>query len=196
MSRRRLPWLVAVPLIVGGSFSAHGLSYRIVAPDPASRAELLHDTGHGYLTHVPQILALLLALLLVGIGLRVLTAARGAVGARLSAGLFFLLPLLGFTLQEHLERALHDGSFPLLAALEPTFLVGLLLQLPFALAAYVVAWALLDVADRVGASLRPASRPRWPVRMAGLRPPTQLSLPRISAVALGYPQRGPPPPSR
>jgi hypothetical protein len=192
MSRRRLPWLVAVPLIVGGSFSAHGLSYRIVAPDTGARAQLLEQTGHGYLDHAPLAIAILLALLVAGLGLRAARTLRGGISAPLSAWLFFSMPLVGFALQEHLERLFHDGSFPLGAVLEPTFLVGLLLQLPFALAAYVVAWALLEVAERIGPSLRASPPGRWPSAQSVPPPQAQVEFPRIPALALGRPQRGPP----
>lgn len=176
--------------MVAGSISAHGLSYRIVAPDPSARADLLQHTGHAYLEQLPLALGMLGALLLAALVLRVASSRDGT--QRLSARVVFLLPLVAFSLQEHVERFVHDGSFPLAAALEPTFLVGLLLQLPFALAAYAIAVALLDVADRIGERLR-APRPARPGR-ADLSPrlPASVQGSRPAALALGYGTRGPP----
>jgi hypothetical protein len=53
-------------------------------------------------------------------------------------------------LQEVLELSLHTGQFGWRAALAPTFLPGLALQLPFALAAYLMARLLLRAAERIG----------------------------------------------
>jgi hypothetical protein len=192
VSRRRLPWLVAIPLMVAGSLSAHELGYWLVMPDADTRASLLAGTGHGYLEHVPLALGVLAAMLASGLAIRVLGALRGHRPAAVSSWWLFALPLTGFALQEHLERLLHDGSLPLDAALEPTFLVGLLLQLPFALAALMVARALVETAERLAVRLNRARRPR-PRQVA-------LALPRAAAavgrplpvLALGHAERGPP----
>jgi hypothetical protein len=110
----------------------------------------------------------------------------------LPARLLFLVPPLAFALQEHLERLVHDGSFPLAAAIEPTFLVGLALQLPFALAAYAVAAALLEVADRVSDLLRAPAAARYTRAFLAFPLPHAVVAPRIGALALGYATRGPP----
>jgi len=103
-----------------------------------------------------------------------------------------LLPLVGFSVQEHLERVIHLGEIPTAAAIEPTFLLGLALQLPFALAAFALARLLLRAADHVGRALR--ARPPHPrVRPRGhaVRPrPVALPLQRVAG--LGYTERGPP----
>jgi hypothetical protein len=62
-----------------------------------------------------------------------------------------------FCLQEILELSLHSGTFGWRAVLAPTFLPGLALQLPFALAAYLVARILLRAATALGLAL---ARPR------------------------------------
>ncbi len=46
-----------------------------------------------------------------------------------------------------MEGVLHRGAVPWGEALEPAFVVGLALQLPFALAGYLVARLLLRVSD-------------------------------------------------
>ena len=107
---------------------------------------------------------------------------------------FAALPPLAFALQEHLERLIHDGTV-VGVALQPTFMIGLLLQLPFAVAAYLLAKLLLQVADRVGSiggGQEGAARPR--LMPATLRPSfsLELPLPRLAALAGGHAERGPP----
>jgi hypothetical protein len=109
-----------------------------------------------------------------------------------SAALFVVLPPAGFLATELAERIVHAESFPFQPALEPRLLIGLALQLPFGLAAFVVARLLLRAVERVVVRLARRSR-RRPVRTASAKPaPTVVLLPRITGVALGYPQRGPP----
>jgi hypothetical protein len=188
--RGKASCLVLIPLAIAGSLTAHGLTYRIVAPDAGARASLLRETGHGYLDRLPLALGILGALLLAGLVLRI--RAAGDPDWRLRARLAFAVPLLAFALQEHLERLVHSGSFPLGAALEPTFLIGLGLQLPFALAAYAIAVWLLEAAGRLGAVLtraRPLGLPRAERQLP--RPRTAVP-PRVPALALGHATRGPP----
>jgi hypothetical protein len=105
--------------------------------------------------------------------------------------LFFVLPPLAFASQEFAERLLRAEAFPFQAALEPRFLLGLLLQLPFGLLALLVARALLRVVERLVHALARARAPRlrptppWSPRQASV-------LPRIPALALGHSQRAPP----
>jgi hypothetical protein len=148
--RRLLAWLVCVPIVAAGAQLAHAVTYRVVQPDPAARAETLEHTGHGYLTALSFALAVGWGALLIGCVTLAFRAARGRVSARPSALPFALLGPLVFVLQEHLERLIHDGTFPVGAALEPTFVLGLTLRVPFALAALVVARALLRAAVRLG----------------------------------------------
>ena len=65
------------------------------------------------------------------------------------------MPPLAFALQELLELSLHTGTFAWRAALAPTFLPGLLLQLPCAVLMYVAARLLLRAAERIGLALAP-----------------------------------------
>jgi hypothetical protein len=102
-----------------------------------------------------------------------------------------VLPPLAFAIQEHLERLFATGHLPLHAATATSFLVGLGLQLPFAAAAVVLARLLGRMAVALGrafASAPPVCCRRLPAR----RPPTSLALPRLTALAFGQPQRGPP----
>jgi hypothetical protein len=67
--------------------------------------------------------------------------------------LFALAPPVGFALQEHVEHALHDNAFSAGLALEPAFLVGLGLQLPFAIVALLAARTLLAAASALAGHL-------------------------------------------
>jgi hypothetical protein len=139
--KRGAPWLVSIPFMAAGCFAAHSLAYHLVS-NPRER--------HGYLAFAPLFLGLLGGLAIVG------AARRGRTH---SPVLFALLPPLAFVIQEHVERLQ-------LVATEPAFLVGLVLQLPFALAALVAARAFLGLADLVAEVL--ATRP--PVRRAPALP--------------------------
>lgn len=187
MSRRSLAYLIPLSLTAAGSFAAHALSYRIA--DPGAHA--LEQTGHGYLTFAPLALALALAFVLVGLAAQVTEAVQGSPG-RLRLWRFAALPPVGFAVQEHLERLVHTGSFPLDAVTQPTFLLGLALQLPFALLALLATRALLGFARELGLVLRSSRRPvlllsrnlSWHV--------CALIEPAAPAFAAGTPERGPP----
>ena len=134
-SMRRLgaPWLVSIPFMAAGCLAAHSLAYHLLST-PEER--------HGYLAFAPLFLGVLGAVAIVG------AVRRGRVRSPLA---FAALPPLAFVVQEHAERLE-------LVVSEPAFLVGLALQLPFALAALVAARAFLGVADRVMEAL--AVRPK------------------------------------
>jgi len=162
----RLAWLLSLGLAAAGGLAAHSVAYRVAEPHDERRAHMLEETGHGYLD--PALLGTLcVALIVVGFTGRVLADAGRA--DRPPLWLFALAPPLGFALQEHAERALHHDTL-LLAVLEPTFLAGLLLQLPFALAALLAARALLAAADAVARNIGSPPRPR-------LGPDASLALP-------------------
>jgi hypothetical protein len=185
---RSLVWIVAVPLMVGGTWAAHALDYRLTAPDPGARATLLAATGHGYEQWLPLAAALALAGLLIAL---VRSADQLRAGyPRPSAWPFLLLPPLSFATQEHFERLLHDGSFPWDAAVEPTFARGMALTLPFGLAAYFAARVILRVARAVAVALTPAR----PILLA-LRPaavPYAVAPARVRVAASARRTRGPP----
>jgi hypothetical protein len=192
MQRRGLAWLSALPLMAAGSLAAHALAYRIAEPRAHERADVLASTGHGYLGYAAPALAACFVLLVGGLVDTALRASRRRAPARIAAWPFALVPPFGFVLQEHFERLLANGDVPLGAALEPTFLVGFALQLPFALAALVAARVLLCVAERIGCAL--ASEPPLPAvrRLSDGPLPGGVFLIRPPALALGRSQRGPP----
>src|SRR5262245_1538331 len=123
MSRQRVAWLSALPLMTVGSLAAHALAYRIVEPSASQRAADLAATGHGYLSYAPAALAGSLALLLLALAGHSVQAIRRRPPAHVPWQIA-LVPLLGFAVQEHLERLLAAGNVSVVAIAEPTFLVG------------------------------------------------------------------------
>lgn len=195
VSRRAIVWMLSVPLMIGGTEAAHWLAYRLVYPDGWERAQALQESGHGYSGWLPLLGGVAVAVLLSALFLHARDAStgRGPSTRRVRLSQFAALPPLAFACQEHLERLTHDGTVAGVA-LQPTFMIGLLLQLPFAVVAYLSARLLLRVADRVGRIVtgRNAGRPR--VIPAALRPcfSFELPLPRLAALAGGHAERGPP----
>ena len=146
--RRGLVWALTLPLVLLGTQAAHALAYDLVYPRAHER--VLLATGHGYLTWLPLALALSGAVAFAALGVAAVDAARGRPARALPAWAFAVLPPATFAIQEALEFSLHTGSFSAHALLAPTFLPGLVLQLPLALGAYLAARFLLRTAERVG----------------------------------------------
>ncbi len=192
--RRLSAWLVAVPLMIVGSQVAHVLAYRIAYPDATVRWHELMITGHDYMSYVPLALGVIAALQVVGLGAVVADAFRCGRPRPVPAWAFALLPPLGYALQEITERWVAGSSNVWLAVQEPTFRIGLLLQLPFALVAFVVAWLLLRVARSVGQALAPR-RLRLPRPSLVLRAAGRLDVQRAHLLTSGRTTRGPPLPA-
>jgi hypothetical protein len=117
VGRRALAWVLVTPLAAAGVLAAHALAYRLTGTPPGA--------VHAYLDHGPQVVAVLATVALLGLALqeRSLTAA--------SSWWFAPLAPLGFAAQEHLEGIAHSGHLPWLLT-TPTFLLGLVLQIPVA----------------------------------------------------------------
>ena len=191
--RRSLAWVVAVCLMLAGSQAAHVLAYMWVYPQAGVRVRELLETGHSYMDLMPLVLAVCGSLVLVSLLVSGVDAARGRGQRSVPAWAFGVLPLLGFSLQEHLERWIATGALPWHAAAAPTFLPGLLLQLPFGAVAYAAARLLLRAAERLGQAFaaRPLPCP-WPRRAAGTVVPAAAALPLPSLLSCGLAKRGPP----
>lgn len=191
--RRSLAWLVAVPLMVAGSQVAHLLAYRIVYPQASVRLQVLVETGHSYMSALPLLLGVAGAIVVLSLAASVFDAARGRGVRGLPPWAFALLPIGGFALQEYIERWLDWGFFPWHAAAQPTFLVGVALQIPFGALAYVVARLLLRTARRIGRRFARVSPPRPRTALRPLLVPAAQPLPPLSSLLsrrLG--RRGPP----
>jgi len=162
---------LTAPLTAVGTLVAHAVAYRLLrAPS---------EGVHGYLAHLPQLLTVL--------ALPVLLALAVAGRSRApKAWPFAAASVAAFVAQEHLERLAHTGELPLLVD-RPVFLLGLVLQVPFAIVAWLVARALIRVAGSSSRrSLRRVSTLLLPLTVV----PTDDPRPRV-AVGLAAP-RGPP----
>jgi hypothetical protein len=187
MGRPRAAWLTALGLLGAGWVTAHVLSYMLLVPAP-ERGRMLAQTGHSYF-RASDLLILCMTITLAGLALSVVGGK-----ARLSPGpwTLALLPPIGFVVQEHLERLAVSGVFPTHLVAEPRFLLGLLLQIPFALAALVCACLLLRAARRVARGLASRSPDGAAVELLGAILPPFPDPPRRSVLAAGYSERGPP----
>jgi hypothetical protein len=97
--------------------------------------------------------------------------------------------------QEHIERLIGTGAIPADLVGEPVFLVGLALQLPFALAALLLTRALYAIAFGLGrtfASMLAIGRPLRHGPPSHLHLPASVTLVSPSVLALGHGQRAPP----
>ena len=193
VTRFRLSWLIAVPLMVAGSFAARAASY-VCLPQNGG------ETGNEATEHVqagvrgvqwPLLLGVVAALVSVAFVLQVIRLVSGRRPRPVSAWAFFWLPPLAFVGQEIVERVI-QGSVDLGPGVLSRLAVGLALQLPFALVALALAFLLLAAATRIARTIH-AERPvsRLPVALvqalSGLGElPARWLFPR------GHPQRGPP----
>jgi hypothetical protein len=136
--RSALVLVLILPLTAAGTLLAHAVAYALLgAPS---------EGVHGYLAHLPQLVVLLALPALLAV----------AVTGRSRAPRAWPFPaaaLAAFVAQEHVERLAHTGELPFLLD-RPVFWVGLGLQLPFALAAWLLARGLV----RVAAALHGAPR--------------------------------------
>jgi hypothetical protein len=190
-SQRLLVWPITLALALVGTQLAHWVAYRAVEPSPVDRAHGLTAASHGYLSHLPLALAVCAVVVASALAARIRQVAAAPAGVRLDAnvGRFAVLAPAIFILQEHLERIVYAGAFPWGIADTPTFMLGLVLQFPFALAAYLVARYLLRIAHAIGRLITPVRRTAF---VAVRRPHPQLFTPRRAALARGYGSRGPP----
>jgi hypothetical protein len=171
--RRRL----LVPLLLAlsglGWAAAHAVAHQSVMP---GEAKLRESAFQGYLSYLPTSLALCLALALA-------LAATAAVGLRWrrasgrSLWMFGVVPVLGFA-GHALAEPLTAGSASFGSTLSrgvvlaPVVLVGLLVQVPFALVAVAFASGILRLAEGVARALAA------PAASVGGREPERYELPR------------------
>ena len=129
-------WVVSVAAAVMGVLLAHAAAYAIV---PSAEAG-----AHSYL---PVLEAATCAVLAAGVAAAMLMG-HGRRAISPTALAFAVVPPAAFLLQEVAER-----NF--VAPVDPVVVIGLLLQIPFAVAAYVVAILLLRLATAATAPARP-----------------------------------------
>jgi hypothetical protein len=190
--RSRLAWLVVFALTVAGWISAHEVAYRLALPHPHAGGSDVAERGHAYLAFGALVLALCFLIALVCTAGLVARPDGLRPPSRRLLLFVVLVPPLGFALQELAEGLLTTGALPYEAASEPTFLLGILLQLPFALAALTVARVLFAFARCLARSVGGAGRPRRVSLELSLPPVIDACRPRVPALAFGYGERGPP----
>jgi hypothetical protein len=197
MGGRRATWLLLLPLAAVGWLTAHWLAYVLIEPDAHHRARLLSEAGHGYLGAVPAAVACAGTLAITGFAIALHDGLRHRERARVPVWPVALVPPLGFAVQEHLERLIERHAFPVDAALEPTFLAGMALQLPFALGALLLVRAVLALGHLLGRGLTARRSPRPLARALPLNPPgwVEPELARPPILATGHSERGPPVPA-
>ncbi len=194
MRRLRIAWVLSLSLMVTGALVAHAVAYRLVDPARHMDGAMRADEGHGYLGDMQHAcLAICGALVLLAAFASLVGRVRAGRGLLAPLWAFAVVPPLGFTIQEQLEHVFETGSFPHTATLDPAFLVGLLLQLPFAFAAYFAGRLVLAVAVTIVQAFRVAPPSR--VVACEARVPTAPTRNRVRppVLALGYGQRAPPP---
>lgn len=186
MGRRRLAWRLALPLVAAGALSAHVLAYALVSSDHHS-----HSSVHAALAQWRVCVALCLALAIVAAVGYAFDGLSGRGGRAVPVWTFALLPPAGFVIQEQLEHLLAHGALSHTLAVEPVFVLGLLLQVPFAAAAYLVARAVVRVAVTLIQALG-RERPRLAATPLRFRAIPDVSVALANPVALGHGQRAPP----
>jgi hypothetical protein len=180
--RQRLSWLLFVPLTAIGGLVAH-VAVQAVAVPAHHGAGMPHS--HIDIGHWPLCAAVCGVVGLAGLAL---AGVRGRP-ARVPLWVFALVPPVGFAVQEEIF-ALSEGLATPSAGLG--LALGLVLQIPFALAAFLVARALLTFAATIVRSFR--ARPGVLVRApAFFLEPLAAMWPQPRAFVLGYGQRAPPP---
>lgn len=195
MTRRRAAWVISLPLAVASWLGAHCLAYWLVSPGAEQHMGVHAEHGHAWLGYTPAIVLWGLTFVLAGLLLCIGEGLRGRRPSRPPIRLFALLPPLGFTVQEHLERLIASGGIPYDLLVEPTFLVGLALQLPFALVALLLTRALYAVGFGLGRVMARKLALRRPLRHAPpslLRLPASATLVTPSVLAVGHGPRAPP----
>ena len=174
MARRVVAWFLVTPVAAAGMLAGHALAYRLTGTDAGA--------VHAYLAHAPQVAAILATVGLVGLAVQERRPGRRSLGA------FALVAPLGFACQEHVERLAHTGELPWLLT-TPAFLVGIIVQIPIAVACVLLArrvagglphdgrrWPALIGELCLPLTERPATRPRVvrTVRASGRSPPAAL----------------------
>jgi hypothetical protein len=165
VGRRTIVSLLFVPL-------------TLIATEIAHVFAGLGGSGHVDVRRWTDAVAPALALMLAAVVL----ASRERAGVRW----FVVVPALVFAVQEHAERLVHGDAAAGVVALEPLFLLGVALQIPFGLLAYLLGrWALAIKGRIVRALARPAlllpAQPPLPGHGRDALPPRRPPLARWGA---------------
>jgi hypothetical protein len=144
VNRSKAAWLLSLPLSAAGMLLAHQFAWELGGHEHAGEA------AHGYLQYGAIFAALGVATLIVAATTQLV---RGVSGAGIAdtppARVFAIVPIIGFLLQEHLEHIVAERELEVTFFLSAPFLLGLALQLPFALAALLVARLILGLVKHI-----------------------------------------------
>jgi hypothetical protein len=190
-------WLISLPLAVAAWLAAHCLAYRLVAPGAEHHMGLHAETGHAYLGYTPALALWGLTLVVAGLVLCIAGGLRRQLAWRPPVRLFAVLPPAGFVVQEHIERLIGTGAIPTDLMAEPTFLVGLALQVPFAVVALLLTHTLRNVGFRLGRTVAGnlGMELGLVVQHQLPRPPAPVVVRAPCVLALGHGARAPPAPA-
>jgi hypothetical protein len=184
---------VAVSLASIGSLAAHSLGLLHGAGEGSARLGEHAEAAHATAGQAPLPVGVLAAVVLTWLASRGWSAVRRRPARPLAPGWLVAVPLLGWALQEAVERLLGVESFPFAAAREPAFLKGLVVQVLFGVLAVLVARLLLA---RIRQLRRLGQLGGWPQPAADVvlvAPAWRvIARPRQLALARGYYERGPP----
>jgi hypothetical protein len=156
VNRSKVAWLLSLPLSAAGMLLAHQFAWELGGHEHAGEA------AHGYLQYGAIFAALGVATLIVAATSQLIRGVAGAgVAHAPSARVFAIVPIIGFLLQEHLEHIVAERELEVTFFLTAPFLLGLALQVPFALAALFVARLILGLVANVVRACSSRSSPSW-----------------------------------
>ena len=190
MRGERLAWLVTLPIAVIGCESAHAAANLVFGTADGDAGPFVLSTARN-----ADLVTLIASLAAVSVVLGLAGRAAGAWSTHRTAAArlpFALLAPAAFVFQEHLETLLHTGAAPFGTILHPTFLAGLLLQIPFALAGYAIARVLVRLADGVRALIGRRGRPAHSDGTPPQTRPAYQTPPRSTAHSWAHSGRAPP----
>ncbi len=142
-----------------GRSAAHAIGYWL-EPTPGA------DLAHTWLAVVPGLAFGGSLALIASLAVETRDIVRLRPAGRVPSWVFVVLPAAAFLVQEHVERAVVTAAVPLDALARPAVLAGLALQLPFGVAALVLARLLerasVAIAKRLARRTRPHAARRVP----------------------------------
>jgi hypothetical protein len=191
MERTRLVWLFCLPIAAIGGFVAHLAVYSLFVSGAGHAGHETHAHAAAAPAqggaHLRACLAICGAILVVGLATAGTQALRRGRPFRVPLWTFAFLPPVVFVLQEQLEALAGGAAFS-----EPAFVVGLVLQVPFALVTYLVARAVF-AAGRALVRCRSLPRPRLAPFTISWLPVAPGATALAPVLARGHGQRAPPP---
>lgn len=183
---------VCVPVAVVGCLVAHQVGYMFEAPDGFARSLELRNDGHAYFREFAFMVPAAMTILLAGFALAMHAATGAASQLNLPAKPFAAIPVLVFVIQESTERIAVGNLLELVT--EVSFVVGLALQVPFGLIAFLLARLILVVAHEVGRIIRTLNGHRPPGTRSTRTSMQPRDMPAVqrSQLLSRAPRRGPP----